>query len=303
MKHLQNASQEELKVIKEERTIHGAGDPGIQSMIAGIKKGKWNSTDKKRSTRHMFNLTGWQNDCNQKKYKKKRRRWESQRSINVDGHMKSKADILATHARMVSGGGAGRKHSMIYSNASAYMGAFVRVKSLLAPFHAHPRLRKLDFSRYWSRQKAKSRLISDFVKRMGRAKKIVFFLGDWNQGRRSGPGSKGQVRVPHQMLIDLLQKAGILVYMISEPYTSMRCSKCQIFGQNVEQHWRKVLNPRCYRRKKYRYVKCHGLVRCRRCNTMFCRDLNASVNQLNIAESILAGNGRPAYLCGARAPA
>ena len=72
-----------------------------------------------------------------------------------------------------------------------------------------------------ARQRAKTKLLKYLAKRMGKAKRCAMLLGDWKPGKMSF----GQKRVGIRMLIDLFQRNGYLVYLISEPYTS-KLGKC-----------------------------------------------------------------------------
>ena len=61
--------------------------------------------------------------------------------------------------------------------------------------------------------------------------------------------------------------------------------------------FRWVENPRPYRRSTRPFVKCHGLLRCRSCRRLFCRDNNGSSNIWKILYNAVHDLPRPAYLC------
>ena len=94
----------------------------------------------------------------------------------------------------------------------------------------------------------------------------------------------------------LFRKAGYQVYLVDEHRTSCRCYKCERRKKDSCETFRKVTNPRPWRRKERPFVTCHGLVKCKTCSGLWNRDVNSSLNILRIIQCRQANLPRPGYL-------
>ena len=124
---------------------------------------------------------------------------------------------------------------------------------------------------------------------------VVIAIGDWEQTiHRFHEPIKGKG------MRAVFERAGYHVYLINEFRTSKMCSNCSHADGQLEK-FRDVVNPRPNRNN---IIKRHGLLRCRRCWTMWNRDVNAANNMWKIAKAILTAqellpdnpNLRPGYL-------
>jgi hypothetical protein len=97
----------------------------------------------------------------------------------------------------------------------------------------------------------------------------------------------------------MLRHQGFLVLIIDDSLTSKHCSERH---QKSLQTFKRVRNPRPYRRQTYPTVTCHGLLRCtnQKClesmpgddkRRLFNRDLAAVLNFREILLSLRADNG------------
>ncbi len=81
------------------------------------------------------------------------------------------------------------------------------------------------------------------------------------------------------------------VRLVDEYNTSKKCNECKE-GDCVTFLMRD--DPRPYKKGQQRLV--HGLLRCNICGCLWNRDVNGAKNILHVAQALLSGEDRPAYL-------
>ena len=134
-----------------------------------------------------------------------------------------------------------------------------------------------------------SKMVKTFKEKYG--SETVICVGDWSKHNHP----KFHEPVKGIGLRRIFRKAGYQVFLVDEYRTSVRCSYC---GENngICETFKKVKNPRFWRRVMQPEVVCHGLLKCTTCMRLWNRDVNASSNIWKIAASAIAGNDRPNYL-------
>ncbi|RCH90983.1 hypothetical protein CU097_005823 [Rhizopus azygosporus] len=101
-------------------------------------------------------------------------------------------------------------------------------------------------------QCADQKLIQDLRAKFG--EDAVFVMGNW-----SAPHARYHEPIRGLGFRRLLKKHGFQVFLIDEYKTSRCCPTCH----NESLHtFRRIPNPRLYRRERYPTVVCQGLLRC-----------------------------------------
>jgi transposase len=88
----------------------------------------------------------------------------------------------------------------------------------------------------------------------------------------------------------LFKKNGYQTYLVDEFRTSCKCSKCE--GGECNKFMLRE-NPKPFRTGQ---SLCHGLLKCKTCESVWNRDCNGATNIYKIAKNILKGLERPEYL-------
>ena len=170
-----------------------------------------------------------------------------------------------------------------------YISVKSRVNLEIKYFYERMLWRKLKLSTYVRTQQSESRMINNFKKKFGPPETAFVAIGDWSQASqmRFKEPSKGK------SFRKLFRKAGYKVYLVNEFRTSMMCSHCK--NENgICETFKKKKSPRPWRKRVE--INCHGLVKCKTCNTLFNRDVNSTLNIREIVLAALQGVKRPDYL-------
>jgi hypothetical protein len=159
----------------------------------------------------------------------------------------------------------------------------------LKDFYERLLWRKLKLSVYTRTQKSEMKMLERFKQKLSPPESSIIAFGDWSQANQMKykEPSKGK------SFRNLFRKAGYEVYLVNEFRTSKMCCNCMNEDGKCEK-FLKINSPRPWKRDEE--ILCHGLVKCKTCNTMFNRDLNSCVNIKRIAENALSGLKRPKYL-------
>ena len=100
----------------------------------------------------------------------------------------------------------------------------------LRTLYNDPLFRQVRFNRARFAQRADSLLVRDFKDRFGGPDEVCIAWGDWSQTRCNGDGKphrKGFAPVANEGLRTLFQRAGYLVVLVDEAFTSKRCHACE----------------------------------------------------------------------------
>lgn len=166
-----------------------------------------------------------------------------------------------------------------------------KVNYELREFYSRTVWRKARLSSYVKTQKSENNLIKNFKEKFGSPDKSFIGFGDWMQKKQM----KYQEPTKGKGFRILLRKAGYKVYLVDEYKTSKKCSCCKTYDEDSDcDKFKKQMSSRPWRRKKEEL--CHGLVKCKTCNTVFNRDVNSTLNIREIVKSVLCRRVRPIYL-------
>jgi hypothetical protein len=130
-------------------------------------------------------------------------------------------------------------------------------------------------------------MLREFKKKFGNGEEAVVAIGDWEQRQHR----KFKEPIKGKGFRTLFRKAGYDVYLVDEFRTSCRCSACEEHGECTT--FRYVPNPKPNRHER---ILRHGLVRCKTCQRLWNRDMNASRNIYAVAHNAIYGMERPEYL-------
>ena len=177
--------------------------------------------------------------------------------------------------------------SCVFNDFLAYLGFKNRLNFTLRPFYQQTSFRRQRLNQYSKKQQCDMKLLKEFKHKFhehAEPNDVVIGIGDWEQTiHRNHEPIKGKG------MRAVFERAGYHVYLINEFRTSKMCSNCSQADGQLEK-FRDVVNPRPHR---HDIIKRHGLLRCRRCWTMWNRDVNAAVNMWKIAKAILAEQELP----------
>ena len=163
--------------------------------------------------------------------------------------------------------------------------------SQVRPFYTQDIYRKRRFQKYRKRQKSEARMLESFKQKFGSPDVTIVCIGDYGQRHHM----RFVEPVKGKGFRKLFKKAGYKVFLVDEFRTSTICSKCENIEATCES-FRRVKNPKPRSRVAYPTTRCHGLLRCRTCNTLWNRDVLGATNIHKIASSEILGEGRPQYL-------
>ena len=161
------------------------------------------------------------------------------------------------------------------------------VNSKLLPFYGQEIFRKHQWWATINRQRSEQNMLNRFKKKYGDPTQVVIGFGNWCPYRNP----RHQPPFMRKGLRKLFQDAGYLVVLVDEFRTSAQCYHCR---EGKCETFLKCKNPRPW--KSDETIVRHGLVRCTKCNRLWNRDNNSSLNILRIMECHRAGHQRPAYL-------
>ena len=171
-----------------------------------------------------------------------------------------------------------------------YLRVFGEVEPTLREHYAKPIYRKLRLLAYTYRQKAYAAVVKSLREFANGATLVI---GDCSPGM-----ARYQEPMPHVELLRVLVKAGFKVLLTDEYCTSQVCPDCH--ERSVET-FRRVPNPRPYRREQMPTVVCHGLLRCttEECHPpngehrIWGRNLMACLNMRHIKQGLEKTGERP----------
>ena len=148
--------------------------------------------------------------------------------------------------------------------------------------------RKLRLNSFINTMTTENNLVNRFMKKFGSPDDTIVCIGNWSQTRNKyNPSTKGKG------FRTMFRKKGYEVYLVDEYNTSCRCFNCQ---GGLCKPFRDCVNPRPW---KTNIIKRHGLLMCQHCkenNSLWNRDVNASLNILRISKDHINYHERPKYL-------
>lgn len=184
-------------------------------------------------------------------------------------------------------------HRTVDSNGfKAYIKAKLLVNLKISPFYQRPIWRKLNLNRFWNTRKSEAMMLKGFSHKFGTPEQIVIGIGDWEQKKHR----KFKEPVKGKGFRSLLRRGGFKVYLVDEFRTSCKCSHCQHEDGKCET-FRVRRDPNRKKKDEDRHLrKVHGILVCRKCRTLWNRDVNSAINTARLTRERLEGRERPAYL-------
>lgn len=165
------------------------------------------------------------------------------------------------------------------------------VNNKIEEFYQKYIFRKLKFNKYANTLKSEQKFMTIFKKKYGSPDRVMIGIGDWEQDehRKFKEPTKGSG------IRKMLRTYGYSVYLINESCTSKRCFSCKNNEHNCETFRSRIHPDKNREVRKSRTV--HGLLMCQHCKKIWNRDVNSSLNIMEIIQSILKGEEeRPLYL-------
>ena len=148
--------------------------------------------------------------------------------------------------------------------------------------------RKLKLNKYINIKKHEQGLMNRFKKMYGKAEEVIVCAGDFEQKKHM----KYKEPVKGKGMRKLFKENGYKVFLVDEHRTSCMCAKCEKEEGRCEKFIKRE-NPRPYREGK---ELIHGVLRCKNCNAVWNRDVNAATNIFRIVKNTILQQARPLYL-------
>jgi hypothetical protein len=171
-----------------------------------------------------------------------------------------------------------------------YIAMKIFVNNKIDMFYSRYIFRKLKLNTYMNTKKSEQVFMNTFMKTFGPPNSTLVGIGDWGQHEHR----KFKEPVKGKGLRKMLRTYGYETFLIDENCTSKRCFACKTNGYNCETFRNRIHPDKNREERKSRIV--HGLLMCQHCKKVWNRDINASLNILEIIHSIIADRERPLYL-------
>jgi len=279
--YINDLSPEEKDKLKEKALL--GLDPNYGDLLSVV------SGPTKYHRRHRHTNNHRRKDLGIKNARKKRKQGKTVQRYGANGNQSIN--------ELEAGLSGFNKNSLQLDEFVAYCAAKNAYNSAVRPFYGKYMFRKLRFDAHLRRQRSEDMVLKRFKAALHPnrpASEVVIGWGDFSQfnALRFHEPTKG---IGFRRLF---RKAGYHVYLVDEYLTSQKCCKCAMGGPGVGlcKTFKRVKNPRPYRVFETPTVKCHGLVKCGQCNTMYNRDVNSAVNIWRIAHAAIMGLHRPLYM-------
>jgi hypothetical protein len=274
--------------IIEERYIHNIDDNTREELvgmnIVGIDPGK---SDLLRAVNCPEKLV-WRYTQNQRRFDTDSNFYKNQLKIERRQHLVDGQSIEQLESQF--GQVTSKKH-LSFALFRVYCYDHNHLVLKVQQFYNQHKHRKRRFQRYRKRQRSEARMINSFKEKFGDPEVTIVCIGDWserNHGRFLEP-------VKGKGFRKLFKKAGYQLFLVDEFRTSKMCSKCE--NEEAEcVRFRWVKNPKPRSRIAHPISRCHGLLRCTTCNTLWDRDILGATNIYKIADMAINGEERPQYL-------
>jgi hypothetical protein len=166
--------------------------------------------------------------------------------------------------------------------------------------YRNPVYRIMRTTAFNGRKRADDNFIARFRRDFGN--NALVCIGDYS--RKGATSVKFHAPAALSHCVKMFQKAGYTVRFVNEFCTSLNCSQCRMTADDVVasaaaggyaccEPFLHVRSPRPFRSS---VNKCHGLVKCGRCSTVYNRDHNSAINILYCAVEKWYLGTRPRHL-------
>jgi transposase len=288
MAHLLHPHIDPNAPLIEERYIHNIDDNTRDELvgmnIVGIDPGK---KDLLRAVNCPEKLV-WRYTQDQRRFDEDSNFYKNQLKIERRQHLVDGQSIEQLES--LFGQVTSKKH-LSFTLFRIYCYEHNHLVSQVKQFYNQHKHRKRRFQRYRKRQRSEARMLNSFKEKFGDPEVTIVCIGDWSERnhRRFLEPVKGKG------FRKLFKKAGYQLFLVDEFRTSKMCSKCED-EEAVCEKFRRVKNPKPRSRIAHPIIRCHGLLRCTTCNTLWDRDILGATNIYKISDMAINGEERPQYL-------
>ena len=162
-----------------------------------------------------------------------------------------------------------------------------KINNVLQEEYRH-NYRRYRWHAYINKQREESRMLNEFEKILGNPEDVIIVIGDWG-----GANLKGSMPSICKRTTKLLRKRGYEVYQIDEYNTSKLCNKCekpmeQYKKNEGRQDEKEIWGLKCCKNKS-----CESNIGLKHPYRIMNRDINATLNMLNILDEIIKTGKRP----------
>jgi len=169
---------------------------------------------------------------------------------------------------------------------------YIREKSklnhIVSKFYQKDIFRKLKLNAHMNKKRHEQKMIKKFKEIYGNPEEVIICAGDYEQKQHM----KYKEPVKGKGIRTLFRKNGYKLYLVDEFRTSCMCSKCK----NEEARCEKFLYRKNPKPNATNNILVHGVLICKKCKTVWNRDVNSATNIYRIAYNAINGLGRPNYL-------
>jgi hypothetical protein len=147
-------------------------------------------------------------------------------------------------------------------------------------FYNDPLRRKIRLYNYMNTQRSEAAFMKKFMETFGGPKKVVVCIGNYSSGSYHLPGCPPCKGVGFRKMF---RRWGYTVLLVDEFRTSCKCYNCGCDGSDGK-------NEKFVRRNGRME---HHVLRCKKCRTIWDRDINGALNIYRLADLELKGMPRP----------
>jgi hypothetical protein len=181
------------------------------------------------------------------------------------------------------------RKTLIIKDFKDYIKKKNEINNKLYKFYEKYIFRKLKLNGYINKKKHEQKMINNFKKIFGKPEEVIITIGDWDQKKQM----KYKEATKGIGMRKLFRQNNYKVYLVDEFRTSCMCSICKDEKGTCEKFQIRE-NPKPY---KSGNILCHGLLTCKKCYSVWNRDVNSATNIYRIAKNAINGLERPKYLC------
>ena len=181
------------------------------------------------------------------------------------------------------------RKTLIIKDFKDYIKKKSEINNKLYKFYEKYIFRKLKLNGYINKKKHEQKMINNFKKIFGKPEEVIITIGDWEQKKQM----KYKEATKGIGMRKLFRQNNYKVYLVDEFRTSCMCSICKDETGRCEKFQIRE-NPKPY---KSGNILCHGLLTCKKCYSVWNRDVNSATNIYRIAKNAINGLERPKYLC------
>ena len=173
------------------------------------------------------------------------------------------------------------RKTLIIKDFKEYIKKKSEINSKLYKFYEKYMFRKLKLNGYINKKRHEQKMINNFKKIFGKSEEVIITIGDWQQKKQMKykEVSKGIG------MRKLFRQNNYKVYLVDEFRTSCMCSICKEETGRCEK-FQVIKNPKPYKSEN---VLCHGLLTCKKCSSVWNRDVNSATNIYRIAKNAING--------------